>query len=66
MTADDMFEVIEENWRDGVDFITVHCVVTKLSIGAVEELGRVLGIVIRSGSMTANWMKCNYQENPLL
>ncbi|MEN6620061.1 MAG: phosphomethylpyrimidine synthase ThiC [Smithella sp.] len=65
MTADDMFEVIEENGRDGVDFITVHCGVTKLSVGAVEEQGRVLGIVSRGGSMTANWMRCNDQENPL-
>ncbi len=65
MTADDMFDVIEENGRDGVDFITVHCGVTKLSVAAIEEQGRVLGIVSRGGSMTANWMRCNDQENPL-
>jgi phosphomethylpyrimidine synthase len=65
MTADDMFAVIEENGRDGVDFITVHCGVTRLSVAAIEEQGRVLGIVSRGGSMTANWMACNNQENPL-
>ncbi|MGV8058541.1 MAG: phosphomethylpyrimidine synthase ThiC [Smithellaceae bacterium] len=65
MTADDMFAVIEENGRDGVDFITVHCGVTRLSVAAVEKQGRVLGIVSRGGSMTANWMACNNQENPL-
>jgi len=65
MTADDMFAVIEENGRDGVDFITVHCGVTRQSVAAIEEQGRVLGIVSRGGSMTANWMTCNDQENPL-
>lgn len=65
MTADDLFDVIEENGRDGVDFVTVHCGVTKLSVEAIEKQGRVLGIVSRGGSMTANWMRCNDQENPL-
>ena len=65
MTAEDMFEVIEENGRDGVDFITVHCGVTRLSVAAVEGQGRVLGIVSRGGAMTANWMYCNKRENPL-
>jgi phosphomethylpyrimidine synthase len=65
MTADDIFAVIEENGRDGVDFITVHCGVTRQSVAAVEEQGRILGIVSRGGSMTANWMYCNKRENPL-
>jgi len=58
--------VIEENGRDGVDFITVHCGVTRLSVAAVEEQGRILGIVSRGGAMTANWMYCNKRENPLM
>ena len=65
MTAEDMFEVIEENAKDGVDFITVHCGVTRGSVATVEGQGRVLGIVSRGGSMTANWMYCNKRENPL-
>ncbi|MRR15400.1 MAG: phosphomethylpyrimidine synthase ThiC [Deltaproteobacteria bacterium] len=65
MTSDDMFAVIEENGRDGVDFITVHCGVNRQSVAALEAQGRVLGIVSRGGSMTANWMRCNNRENPL-
>ena len=65
MTADDIFDVIEENGRDGVDFITVHCGVTRLSVAALQAQKRILGIVSRGGSMTANWMDCNQQENPL-
>lgn len=65
MTDDDLFRVIEENGEDGVDFITVHCGVTRKSVAAVEEQGRLLGIVSRGGSITANWMACNGRENPL-
>jgi len=65
MTSDDMFAVIEENGRDGVDFITVHCGVNRQSVAVLEAQGRVLGIVSRGGSMTANWMRCNKRENPL-
>lgn len=65
MTVDDIFEVIDENGKDGVDFITVHCGVTRKSVAALDGEGRVLGIVSRGGSMTANWMRCNNQENPL-
>jgi len=65
MTADDIFAVIEENGKDGVDFITVHCGVTRLSVAALKSQKRILGIVSRGGSMTANWMDCNKRENPL-
>ncbi len=65
MTADDIFDVIEENGKDGVDFITVHCGVTRLSVAALKSQKRILGIVSRGGSMTANWMDCNKKENPL-
>lgn len=65
MSADDMFRVIEENGEDGVDFITVHCGVTQRSVACIEAEGRLLGIVSRGGSITANWMACQNRENPL-
>jgi len=65
MTGEDLFEAIEENGRDGVDFITVHCGVTRRSVAAVESQGRLLGIVSRGGSLTAHWMDVNGRENPL-
>ncbi|MCK5506973.1 MAG: phosphomethylpyrimidine synthase ThiC [Desulfobacterales bacterium] len=65
MTAEDMFSVIEENGEDGVDFITVHCGITKKSIGCLETGERHLGIVSRGGSFLTNWIKCNKKENPL-
>jgi phosphomethylpyrimidine synthase len=65
MTADDIFDAIEKNGEDGVDFITVHCGVSRRSVASVEAQGRLLGIVSRGGSITANWMRCNEKENPL-
>ncbi|MDI6726076.1 MAG: phosphomethylpyrimidine synthase ThiC [Smithellaceae bacterium] len=61
---EDMFRVIEENGEDGVDFLTVHCGITKRSLASLQESGRVLGIVSRGGSITANWMSFNDRENP--
>jgi phosphomethylpyrimidine synthase len=65
MSANDMFQAIEENGEDGVDFITVHCGVTKRSVASIEKEGRVIGIVSRGGSILARWMSCNDKENPL-
>lgn len=65
MTGEDMFRVIEENGEDGVDFITVHCGVTRRSVTCTEEEGRILGIVSRGGSILRNWMSFNDRENPL-
>lgn len=65
MTEDDMFDAIEENGEDGVDFITVHCGVTRKSVDCVTSEGRLLGIVSRGGSILAKWMEFNGKENPL-
>ena len=65
MTADEFFQAIEEHGEDGVDFITVHCGVTRESVGRIEAQGRLLGIVSRGGSITARWMDYNDSENPL-
>ncbi len=65
MSADDMFDVIEEHGEDGVDFITVHCGVTKRSVGCIEDEGRRLGIVSRGGTFLSKWMEYNEKENPL-
>jgi phosphomethylpyrimidine synthase len=65
MTADDLFKTIEENGEDGVDFITVHCGVSRRSVASIAAEGRLLGIVSRGGSITANWMRYNEKENPL-
>jgi phosphomethylpyrimidine synthase len=66
LTADDLFGVIERHARDGVDFVTVHCGVTREAVRRLDADGRIAGIVSRGGSMLASWMARTGQENPLL
>lgn len=65
LTSDDIFEVIEMQAAEGVDFITVHCGVTKGSVERIRREGRIMGIVSRGGALTAEWMDYNKAENPL-
>ncbi|MDR2825327.1 MAG: phosphomethylpyrimidine synthase ThiC, partial [Deltaproteobacteria bacterium] len=50
----------------GVDFMTVHCGLTKRGAEWASGGERVLGIVSRGGAMLARWMLKNSKENPLL
>ncbi|MDH5202461.1 MAG: phosphomethylpyrimidine synthase ThiC [Nitrospirota bacterium] len=65
MTIDSIFEVIEEHARDGVDFVTVHCGITRKAVERLKGEGRVLDIVSRGGSFLLEWMIYNDKENPL-
>ena len=65
LSKDKLFSDIEKHCKDGIDFITVHCGVTKFVIDALEKQGRVTDIVSRGGSMLACWVKATGQENPL-
>ncbi|WP_458399668.1 phosphomethylpyrimidine synthase ThiC [Mailhella sp.] len=66
MSPDQIFEEIEKQARQGVDYITVHCGLSRrgAELGARPE--RAMGIVSRGGSMLARWMLDNDRENPLL
>lgn len=65
MSADDLFEVIERQARDGVDFMTVHCGVTLRALELLQREGRVCDIVSRGGAQMAAWMYHHGRENPL-
>jgi len=65
MTVDDLFEVIEEHARDGVDFITVHCGVTQAAIARLKQQGRVTNVVSRGGAFLIGWILYHERENPL-
>jgi phosphomethylpyrimidine synthase len=65
MSADELFAVIEEHARNGVDFITVHCGVTRSAIARLKSQGRVADVVSRGGAFLIGWMLHNEQENPL-
>ncbi len=65
MTADMLFEEIENHSKMGVDFITVHCGITKHSLAFYEKDERLMGVVSRGGSVIKHWMKVHGEENPL-
>lgn len=65
MTADDIFRVIEQQAEDGVDFMTLHCGVTRQSLERMQSEGRIMDVVSRGGSFTLEWIKYNQRENPL-
>jgi len=65
MDPDLLFQVIEEHAAEGVDFVTVHCGVTRSIVEKMKKQPRLLGIVSRGGAMTAGWMLHQGRENPL-
>lgn len=65
LTTDDLFRVILKHAEDGVDFLTVHCGVTRSVIDILKKQGRVTDIVSRGGSFLTGWMLHNQRENPL-
>jgi phosphomethylpyrimidine synthase len=65
MTADDIFNAIEDHAKDGVDFVTVHCGVTRASIERLKRQGRLTDIVSRGGALLLGWILHNDKENPL-
>ena len=65
MTEDDIFNVIERHAKDGVDFMTVHCGVTRESVERIIRQRRLLGIVSRGGTFLTAWIIHNQEENPL-
>ena len=64
--ADELFEEIKRQAEQGVDFMTVHCGVSRRAAALAKEAGRMMGIVSRGGSITVRWMQINDRENPLL
>lgn len=65
MTEDEIFGTIEDHLKSGIDFITVHCGVTRAVIERLRESGRLTDIVSRGGSFMLEWMHYNGRENPL-
>ncbi|MHA1238836.1 MAG: phosphomethylpyrimidine synthase [Candidatus Odinarchaeia archaeon] len=65
MSEDDMFNAIIKHAKDGVDFVTVHCGVTKGIVEKMKSHPRLMGMVSRGGTFHAAWILHNGEENPL-
>jgi phosphomethylpyrimidine synthase len=65
ISPDDIFNTIRRHAEDGVDFVTVHCGVTREAVETLRRTGRLLDVVSRGGSFLAAWVIHNGRENPL-
>jgi len=65
MDPDLLFRVIEEQAEEGVDFITVHCGITKSSVERLRREGRIMDVVSRGGAFHLEWILYSDMENPL-
>ncbi len=65
MKKEKIFKVIERQAEDGVDFVTVHCGLTRQTLERLRGEGRVTDIVSRGGAFLTCWMVANDKENPL-
>jgi phosphomethylpyrimidine synthase len=61
LTPEIMLEVIEEQARQGVDYMTIHAGVLREFIPLTRH--RITGIVSRGGAIMAQWSAENNQEN---
>jgi phosphomethylpyrimidine synthase len=57
-------DIVHHHALQGVDFVTVHCGVSRDALPLLPQ--RVTGVVSRGGSFTVAWMRRHGQENPLL
>jgi len=65
LSVDKIFEVIEKQAQEGVDFITVHCGLTRSALEMLKNQGRITDIVSRGGAFLTTWMLHHDRENPL-
>jgi phosphomethylpyrimidine synthase len=65
ISPDELIEAVVRHAESGVDFVTLHCGVTRSAVEKVRSSGRVTRIVSRGGSLLAAWMERENEENPL-
>ena len=64
MDEDDMFNGFVQHAKDGVDFMTVHCGITKEVVDRIKRSPRITDVVSRGGSFLVAWILHNGRENP--
>ncbi|HEX2922985.1 MAG TPA: phosphomethylpyrimidine synthase ThiC [Chloroflexota bacterium] len=63
LTAELLLSVIEEQARQGVDYMTIHCGLLQRHLPLARK--RLVGVVSRGGGLIARWMAYHGRENPL-
>ena len=64
LTAKDFVDVVRMHAEDGVDFVTLHCGITRKTIEQIKTHKRKMNIVSRGGSLVFAWMSMTGEENP--
>ena len=64
LTARDFIDVVRLHAQDGVDFVTLHCGITRKTIEQIRQHKRKMNIVSRGGSLVFAWMCMTGEENP--
>ena len=64
LSARDFIDVVRLHAQDGVDFVTLHCGITRKTIDQIRKHKRKMNIVSRGGSLVFAWMCMTGQENP--
>jgi len=65
-TEEDILAEIAAQAAAGVDFMTLHCGVTRHAVELAMTSGRITGIVSRGGSILGRYMQHHDRENPFL
>ena len=66
LTEDDFLNAFENNVKDGVDYTTIHCGITKDIAKRILKVQRYGGVVSKGGTLTAAWMLKHDKENPYI
>ena len=64
LTSQGMFDALEKQANDGVDFVTVHVGVNLNSFERLKQSERIMGVVSRGGSLTLKYMSETGEDNP--
>ena len=64
LSARDFIDVVRLHAEDGVDFVTLHCGITRKTIDQIRRHKRKMNIVSRGGSLVFAWMTMTGEENP--
>ena len=64
LSAKDFIDVVRLHAQDGVDFVTLHCGITRKTIEQIKTHKRNMNIVSRGGSLVFAWMCMTGNENP--
>ncbi|SET94461.1 phosphomethylpyrimidine synthase ThiC [Lacrimispora sphenoides] len=64
ITAGEWIKIVEMHAEDGVDFMTIHVGINKLTARRFKEAKRLTNIVSRGGSIIFAWMEMTGEENP--